>query len=241
MAISGRHSWSVWKVCVELAVCVPQQATPSLAHYLLVFKLNKETVDDPATTGGVVLPQQLRLGVDQRQQQQHYSTTFHESITSVSMASSSPLPPPNSTAFPACPPRASVAELAAKKNRRGSATICTEGRSERSKRSKDVWSKLMDTCLVDVGEMDKILCDLLLPVRLPEVYRHIRLLPPRAQETQNAPVNPSPPQLINPALSEEPQLNPAAPPGDSQLKIPVTSPPRDLTQPMSVQSMGNPR
>lgn len=53
-------------------------------------------------------------------------------------------------------------------------------------------------------------------------------------ETQNAPVNPSPPQLINPALSEEPQLNPAAPPGESQLKTPVTSPPRDLTQPMSV-------
>ncbi|KAL9698900.1 hypothetical protein quinque_002341 [Culex quinquefasciatus] len=52
MAISGSDSWSVWKVSVELqikettvallTVCVPQQATPNLAHYLFVFELNKE-------------------------------------------------------------------------------------------------------------------------------------------------------------------------------------------------------
>ncbi|KAL1377789.1 hypothetical protein pipiens_016016 [Culex pipiens pipiens] len=59
MAISGSDSWSVWKVSVELqikettvallTVCVPQQATPNLAHYLFVFELNKE-IRTSATT-----------------------------------------------------------------------------------------------------------------------------------------------------------------------------------------------
>uniref|UniRef100_A0A1Q3FV43 Putative nuclear aaa atpase vcp subfamily protein n=1 Tax=Culex tarsalis TaxID=7177 RepID=A0A1Q3FV43_CULTA len=57
------------------------------------------------------------------------------------------------------------------------------GRSERSKRfKKEVWSKLVDTCFEDVGGMDKILrdlCELLLHVKHPEVYRHIGLPPPR--------------------------------------------------------------
>ncbi|KAL1374793.1 hypothetical protein pipiens_017886 [Culex pipiens pipiens] len=34
------------------------------------------------------------------------------------------------------------------------------GRSERSKRFKEVWSKLVDTCFEDVGAMDKALCQL---------------------------------------------------------------------------------
>lgn len=57
------------------------------------------------------------------------------------------------------------------------------GRSERTKRfKKEVWSKLVDTCFEDVGGMDKILrdlCELLLHVKHPEVYRHIGLPPPR--------------------------------------------------------------
>lgn len=57
------------------------------------------------------------------------------------------------------------------------------GRSERPKRfKKEVWSKLVETCFEDVGGMDKILrdlCELLLHVKHPEVYRHIGLPPPR--------------------------------------------------------------
>ncbi|KAL1376041.1 hypothetical protein pipiens_017117 [Culex pipiens pipiens] len=36
----------------------------------------------------------------------------------------------------------------------------TGGRSERSKRFKEVWSKLVNTCFEDVGGMDKTLCQL---------------------------------------------------------------------------------
>ncbi|XP_038120975.1 nuclear valosin-containing protein-like [Culex quinquefasciatus] len=57
------------------------------------------------------------------------------------------------------------------------------GKSERPKRfKKEIWSKLVDTCFLDVGGMDKILrdlCELLLHVKHPEVYRHIGLPPPR--------------------------------------------------------------
>lgn len=53
----------------------------------------------------------------------------------------------------------------------------------RSKRfKKEVWSKLVETTFEDVGGMDKILrdlCELLLHVKHPEVYRHIGLPPPR--------------------------------------------------------------
>lgn len=57
------------------------------------------------------------------------------------------------------------------------------GGGSRTKRfKKEVWSKLVDTTFDDVGGMDKILkdlCELLLHVKHPEVYRHIGLPPPR--------------------------------------------------------------
>lgn len=57
------------------------------------------------------------------------------------------------------------------------------GGGSRTKRfKKEVWSKLVDITFDDVGGMDKILkdlCELLLHVKHPEVYRHIGLPPPR--------------------------------------------------------------
>lgn len=57
------------------------------------------------------------------------------------------------------------------------------GGGSRPKRfKKEVCSKLVDTTFDDVGGMDKILrdlCELLLHVKHPEVYRHIGLPPPR--------------------------------------------------------------
>lgn len=53
-------------------------------------------------------------------------------------------------------------------------------RSRRYK--KEVWARFVDTNFEDVGGMDKILrelCELLLHVKHPEVYRHIGLPPPR--------------------------------------------------------------
>ncbi|EDS43273.1 laccase-like multicopper oxidase 1 [Culex quinquefasciatus] len=77
--------------------------------------------------------------------------------------------PPNSAAIPACPlgrvcpslTRRRTAEdlllLYRRVLHRAGSCRQTGGRSERSKRFKEVWSKLVDTCFEDVGGMDKTL------------------------------------------------------------------------------------
>lgn len=96
----------------------------------------------------------------------------------VSNSNSNPLLP----GYPAIVPAASSRNVE-KQHQQPAKVAPAGGRSERSKRfKKEVWSKLVDTCFLDVGGMDKILrdlCELLLHVKHPEVYRHIGLPPPR--------------------------------------------------------------
>ncbi|XP_039431078.1 nuclear valosin-containing protein-like [Culex pipiens pallens] len=100
----------------------------------------------------------------------------------VSNSNSNPLLP----GYPAIVPAASsrnVEKQHQQQHQQPAKVAPAGGRSERSKRfKKEVWSKLVDTCFLDVGGMDKILrdlCELLLHVKHPEVYRHIGLPPPR--------------------------------------------------------------
>ncbi|EDS26565.1 peroxisome assembly factor-2 [Culex quinquefasciatus] len=109
------------------------------------------------TTHGLVQPHPSFGKPAHRPAGSHRSPTPAPGLRSVS-CTLAPVPPPELRLNPSLSARTN----ATKENRRGSAGSYRQigGRSERSKRFKEVWSKLVGTCFEDVGAMDKALCQL---------------------------------------------------------------------------------